>query len=135
MPPQAQERFLRNNQAFQSMSPERQQQIRSRLQQWNRLTPQQQDRLRQNAMIWQHMTPQQQQHIRGDILPKWRQLPPDRRQAIQRRLSVLQNMPDAAREQRLNSPQFMRGLSPEDQAMLRDLSHMRVAGSPEPPGQ
>jgi predicted Fe-S protein YdhL (DUF1289 family) len=135
MPPQAQERFLRNNQRFQSMSPEQQQQIRSRLQQWNRLSPQQQDQIRQNARIWQQMTPEQRQHIRNDVLPQWRQLPADRKQAIARRLSVLQNMPDAAREQRLNSPQFMRGLSAEDQSMLRDLSHMRVAGSPEPPAQ
>jgi hypothetical protein len=62
-------------------------------------------------------------------------LPQDRRQAIQSRLQTLQGMPEPARNQRLNNPEFMKGLSPEDQSMLRDLSRLRVGGSPEPPSE
>lgn len=135
MPPAAQERFLQNDQRFQNMSPEQRQQLRNHLQQLNRLSPAQQDRIRQNARIWQRLTPEDRQHIRNDLLPKWKGLPPDRRQAIQGRLRVLQEMPESARNQRLNSPEFMKGLSPEDQSMLRDLSRLRVGGSPEPPSE
>jgi len=80
------------------------------------------------------MTPQQQSHIRNDVLPKWRQMPVERRQVIRQRLSVLQNMPESARNQRLNDPNFTRGMSEEDKATLRDLSHMHV-GAPDPPSQ
>ena len=62
------------------------------------------------------MTPEQRDHIRNDVLPKWKQMPPDRKQAIQQRLRVLQNMPESARNQRLNDPNFTRGMSEEDRA-------------------
>ena len=77
------------------------------------------------------LTPEQQNHIRADVLPKWRQLPPQRQKAISNRLAVLQNMPESARNQHLNDPNFTRGMSEQDKAMLRDLSHMHV-GAPDP---
>ncbi len=133
MTPQAQDRFLRNNQRFQDLPPDRQDQIRRRLGEWNRLRPEQRDRIRDNERIWDRMTPEQRQHIRQDVLPKWQQLPPERRQTIQRRLRVLRDMPEDARNRRLNDPDFMRGLTAEEQSMLRDLSHVHVGGAPEPP--
>jgi len=81
------------------------------------------------------MTPEQRDHVRNEVLPKWKQMPPDRRQAIQQRLRVLQNMPESARNQRLNDPNFTRGMSEEDRATLRDLSHLHVGGAPDPPGE
>ena len=77
------------------------------------------------------MTPEQRDHVRNDVLPRWRQMPPDRKQAIRNRLRVLQNMPESARNQRLNDPNFTRGMSEEDQSTLRDLSHLHVGGAPE----
>jgi hypothetical protein len=67
-------------------------------------------------------------------MPKWKQLPPQRQNAIQQRLGVLQNMPESARNRHLNDPNFTRGMSEEDKAMLRDLSHMHV-GAPDPPNE
>jgi Protein of unknown function (DUF3106) len=133
MTPQAQERFLRNYQRFQSLSPAERQQLLRRDQEIRRLPPADQDRLRENARRWQQLTPDQRDHIRNNVLPQWKALPPDRRQAVQRRLQLLQDMPESARNQRLNDPGFMKGLAPEDQSMLRDLSRMHVGGSPEPP--
>src|SRR6266481_1956893 len=69
------------------------------------------------------------------VLPKWQQLPPDRKRAIQQRLGVLKNMPESARNQHLNDPNFTRGMSEEDKATLRDLSHLHVGGAPEPPNE
>ena len=81
------------------------------------------------------MTPQQRNHIKNDVLPKWQQLPADRQRAIRSRLNVLKNMPEAARNQHLNDPNFTRGMSDEDKVMLHDLSHLHVGGAPEPPGE
>jgi hypothetical protein len=99
------------------------------------LPPAQQQVLRDRAQVWQRMTPEQQDHIRNEVLPKWKQMPPDRRQAIQQRLRVLQNMPEYARNQRLNDPSFTRGMGEDDRATLRDLSHLHVGGAPEPPNE
>ena len=48
---------------------------------------------------------------------------------------VLQNMPESARNQRLNDPKFTQGMNDEDRATLRDLSHLHVGGAPDPPGE
>jgi hypothetical protein len=114
---QEQQKILENNKRYQSLSPSQKQEFRDRAEAWNKLTP------------------AQQGHIRNDVLPRWRQMPPDRRQAIQQRLRVLQNMPESARNQRLNDPNFTRGMSEEDRATLRDLSHLHVGGPPDPPNE
>jgi len=102
---------------------------------FRQLPPQQQQEFRERAQVWQKMTPEQRDHVRNEVLPKWKQMEPDRRQAIQQRLRVLQNMPESARNQRLNDPNFTRGMSEEDRATLRDLSHLHVGGAPDPPNE
>jgi hypothetical protein len=133
MPPAQRERFFQNSPAFQRMSPAQQNKIRQQFNQWDRMTPQQRADQMQREHVWSQMTPQQREHVKNDVLPRWRQMPPDRRQAIQQRLRVLQNMPESARNQRLNDPRFTEGMSEEDRATLRDLSHLHVGGAPDPP--
>jgi len=99
------------------------------------MTPAQRQELQQRIGIWNHLTPAQKNHIRNDIWPKWRQMPQDRRQAIKQRLRILQNMPEFARNERLNDPKFTQGMSDEDKATLRDLSHMHVGAPPDPPNE
>src|SRR5436853_92494 len=99
------------------------------------LPPAQRQELQERAQVWGKLTPEQRQHIRNDVLPKWQQLPPDRKRAIQQRLGVLKNMPESARNQHLSDPNFTRGMSEEDRATLRDLSHLHVGGAPEPPSE
>jgi hypothetical protein len=118
-----------------ALSPEERQRLQQNERRFNQLTPQQRDDMRRRAEVWQRMTPEQQTHIKNDVLPKWKQLPPDRQRAIQHRLGVLQNMPESARNQHLNDPNFTRGMSEEDKQMLRDLSHQHVGGPPDPPNE
>jgi hypothetical protein len=132
MSPQEQERFMRNNERFKNLLPERQEQIRRRLQNWNRMTPEQQAEFRRREQILEQMTPEQRRSVNQDLLPRWKQLPPERKQAIQRHLGALRNLTEAEREAKLNDPNFVRGLSPEEQQMLRDLSKLRL-GTAEPP--
>jgi hypothetical protein len=127
-PPNVQER-LRN------MTPQEKQRIFQNEERLRHLPPAQQQQLRERAQVWQKMTPEQRDHIRNDVLPRWKQMPPDRKQAIQQRLRVLQNMPESARNQRLNDPNFTRGMSEEDKSTLHDLSHLHVGGAPEPPNE
>jgi predicted Fe-S protein YdhL (DUF1289 family) len=99
------------------------------------MPPAQRQELQGRIATWNRLTPEQKSHIRNDVLPRWKQMPTDRRQAIQQRLRVLQNMPEFARNQRLNDPEFTRGMSEDDKATLRDLSHLHVGGAPDPPGE
>ncbi|MHB8607362.1 MAG: DUF3106 domain-containing protein [Candidatus Acidiferrales bacterium] len=126
-PPQPQRKFS-------DLSPQEKQRVLQNYNRLNSLPPAQRQELQQRIATWNKLTPGQRSHIRNDVLPKWRQMPVDRRQAIRQRLRVLQNMPEFARNQRLNDPEFTRGMSEEDKATLRDLSHLHV-GAPDPPGE
>jgi hypothetical protein len=121
----------RNNQ--QRLSPEERQRVLQNQQRFRQLSPQQQQDMRDRQRVWQQMTQQQRDHIKYEVLPNWRNLPPQRKKAIEQRLGVLQNMPEFARNQHLNDPNFTRGMSAEDRATLRDLSHLHVGGAPDPP--
>jgi predicted Fe-S protein YdhL (DUF1289 family) len=127
-PPNVQERWR-------NMTPQDRQRVLQNEERLRRLPPAQQQVLRDRAQVWNRMTPEQREHIRTNVLPQWRQMPPDRKQAIRQRLRVLQNMPEYARNQRLNDPNFTRGMSEEDRSTLRDLSHLHVGGAMEPPNE
>jgi Protein of unknown function (DUF3106) len=117
----------------QRLSPEERQRVMQNQQRFRQLSPQQQQDMRDRSRVWQQMTPQQRDHIKNEVLPTWRTMPPQRQKAIEQRLGVLQNMPESARNQHLNDPNFTRGMSEEDRATLRDLSHLHVGGAPDPP--
>jgi hypothetical protein len=132
--PQQRERVLQNSKAFQNLSPDKQSRIRQQFNQWDHMSASQQTDLRQKENTWRNLTPGQREYIKSDVLPRWRQMPWDRQQVMKQKLGVLQNMPESARNQRLNDPNFTRGLSDEERSTLQDLSHMHV-GAPDPPGE
>jgi Protein of unknown function (DUF3106) len=134
MSPQQRERVLQNSKAFQNLSPDKQSRIRQQFNQWDRMSASQQADLRQKENTWRSLTPGQREYIKNDVLPRWRQMPWDRQQVMKQKLSVLQNMPESARNQRLNDPNFTRGLNDEERSTLQELSHMHV-GAPDPPGE
>lgn len=132
--PAQRERVLQNSRAFQNLSIDKQNRIRQQFNQWDHMTPQQRNSLRQNEQTWRELTPGQRDYIKNDVLPKWRQMPWDRQQVLKQKLGVLQNMPESARNQRLNDPNFTRGMSDDEKSMLRELSHTHV-GAPDPPAE
>ena len=125
MSPEEQERFMRNNQRFQNLPPQRQAQIRRNLQMWNRLSPTERNAIRDRERIWEQMSPEQRQYVRNVLVPKWQAMPPERRQVINGRLHVLQGMTTQQAADAMKDPQFLRGLSPEEQSMLRDVYSLR----------
>jgi hypothetical protein len=131
--PQQRDRVLQNSRTFQNLAPEQQNRIRNQFNQWDRMSSQQRADLREKENTWRSLTPQQRDYIKSDVMPRWRQVPWQRQQVIQQKLGVLQNMPESARNRRLADPNFTRGMSDEDRAMLHDLSHLHVGGAPDPP--
>ncbi|MGC1485653.1 MAG: DUF3106 domain-containing protein [Candidatus Acidiferrum sp.] len=127
IPPQTQRRFS-------DLSPQEKQRVIENYNRLNKMPPAQRQELRERTATWNKLTPQQRSHIRNDVLPKWRQMPVQRRQAIRQRLRVLQNMPEFARNERLSDPKFTEGMSDEDRQTLRDLSHLHV-GAPDAPNE
>ncbi len=119
---------------FDSLPRQEQQKILQYNKSFEKLAPAQRQQREEAARNWTHLTPEQQNHVRSDVIPKWKQMPKGRQDAIQHRLAVLRNMPESARNQHLNDPNFTRGMSEEDKAMLRDLSHLHV-GAPDPPNE
>jgi Protein of unknown function (DUF3106) len=129
MPPGEQERFMRNNEKFQSLPPERQAQIRQNLQKWNNLSPEQQNRIRATERMLENLTPEQREHFRNDIVPTLAAMPPGRRARVIGHWRRLQGMTAEEQQAALNDPRFMQGLSPEEQATVRDLNSL---GAPPP---
>jgi hypothetical protein len=133
--PQQRERVFQNSRAFQSLAPDKQNKIRQQFNQWDRMTPSQRSDLQRNEQVWEKLTPGQRDHLKNEVIPRWRQMPWDRQQMMKQKLGVLQNMPESARNQRLNDPNFTRGMSDDERSMLHDLSHTHVGGLPEAPTQ
>lgn len=127
-PPASQRRFS-------DLSPQQRQKVVEDYNRLSRMSPAQRQELQRRGEIWRQLTPAQRTHIKNDVLPKWRQMPSERRQAIRQRLHILQNMPEFARNERLNDPRFTQGMSEEDKSTLRDLSHLHVGAPPDPPNE
>jgi hypothetical protein len=124
MSPQEQQRYMQNNERFRSLPPQQQAQIRNNLQKWNNLSPTERNAMNDRARTWQRMSPQQRQYAQSNLLPKWQSMSPQRKQIVTGRLHTLQGMSPSERQEALNDPQFMRGLSPDEQSVLRGLDSL-----------
>jgi hypothetical protein len=118
---------------FDNLNPEQKQRVLENYKNYEKRTPAEKQQIQEAKKNWDGLTDTQKTHIKNDVMPKWKQLPPDRQRAIRSRLNVLKNMPESARNQHLSDPNFTRGMNEEDKAMLHDLSHLHVGGAPEPP--
>ena len=123
--PEEQQRFMENNERFKSLPPERQAQIRRNLEQWNRLSPEQKSAIQDRERLFESLSPQQRQYVRNSLLPRWQAMPVERRQLLLGRLRVLRDLSPAERDAKLKDPNFMQGLSPDEQQTLRDLNQLR----------
>jgi hypothetical protein len=76
------------------------------------------------------MSPEKQQYVQNTLLPKWQQMSPERKQLVTGRLHTLQGMNSTERQAALNDPQFMRGLNPDEQSVLRGLDSLNTPSHP-----
>lgn len=134
MSPTDQERFLNNNERFKNMTPEQKARVRENLQRWNQLTPAQRQEMRERQKVFASLTPQERQYVRDTLLPRWQNMPANRKRAVTEHLRQLQGLDDAQRQAKLNDPAFLEGLNPDEQEMLRSLSRLRVGAGEGPSG-
>jgi len=123
MSPQEQERALRNDPSFRQLSPERQQQLVNRLREFNSRPPEQRQRILDRMETFEHLPQDQRQQLRS-MYGQMRNLPDDRRFAVRQAVRQLGGMSPAERERMLNSPQFQRRFSPQEQNLVRGLAEL-----------
>jgi hypothetical protein len=101
--------------ALSSLPPERRVRIETRLEKLKNMTPEQKAQLEK----FHSLPPEQQQKVR-QLSQRIQALPADRKMAVQKELKSLKSMPDDEREKRVNSPDFQKKFSPDEQEILRE---------------
>jgi len=123
LPPQEQERALRNDPAFRQLPPERQEQLINRLRNFNNRPPEERQRILNRMETFEHLPQGERQQVRN-LYGQMRELPDDRRMAVRQAARQLSGMSPGERERMLNSPQFRRRFSPQEQNLVRGLAQL-----------
>ena len=76
--------------------------------------------------IWEHMTLGQKQQAR-QVFQQFRQLPPDRRQVINRTIRGMRNLPPEQRDHLIDSEQYRNAFSPQERSILHGAAHLPLA--------
>jgi hypothetical protein len=138
LPPEQQEKFLKNNRYFQSLSPERQQQIRDFLRsgdqhphspgffgQLRDLPPDQQDKVLKNDARFQSLPPERQQQIREN-LQRWNAATPEQRQMLREREEIVESLSPEQRDQlRQIFPRWRQLPNDRRQALMQSFVKLR----------
>jgi len=125
-PPQEQERALRNDPSFRQLPPDRQQQLVDRLHDFNNRPPEQRQRMLDRMETFEHLPPGQRQQLRS-MWGQMHDLPDDRRFAVRQAVRQMGGMTPAERDRWMNSPQFQRRFSPQEQNLVRGLADLEPA--------
>jgi hypothetical protein len=109
--------------ALEALPPDRRQKIEARLVHLQKLTPDERAQLRDRLEKFNNLSPGQQKEVR-QLAQKVRALPDNRRPVVKRELEALRNLPEAERESRVNSPEFKKKFSGDEQEILRQSSNL-----------
>lgn len=132
LPPKEQERVLKNDRRFRRLPAARRQQIRENLKQWNQLSPEQKQQVRRREQIYSQLSAAQRRHVR-EMSGEWRKLPPAKRRKVRMELRRMRGMTPGERRKFLDSPEFRKHYSPEEQNILRGLGRLFPRdGAPAP---
>lgn len=123
LPPAEQERALRNDPGFRQLPPQRQEQLMDRLRHFNNRPPEERQRILNRMQTFEHLPQPERQRVRN-LYGQMRDLPDDRRMAVRQAARQLSGMSPAERERMLNSPQFRRRFSPQEQNLVRGLAQL-----------
>jgi hypothetical protein len=120
LPPQAQQRALRNEPGFRRLPPAEQQRLSNRLRQLDAMPPAQRQRTLQRVEAWERLSPMQRQQVRTAVQQVGR-LPYPRQQALHQEFRDLCRMPPGQRQAVFNSAQFRNQFSNNERHMLKTL--------------
>jgi hypothetical protein len=120
LPPQDQERLLRNDPAFSHQAPAQQQREMQQLHNVDQMPEQQRERrLARNEML-ERLSPQQRMNL-NQASRSFAALPPDRRQMMGRAFQDLRGVPLDQRETVLNSARYQGQFSPQERDILTNF--------------
>lgn len=120
LPPQAQERALRNEPGFNRLPPRQQQRLFNRLQQLNAMPSGRRERTLQRMEAMEKLSHGQRQQVRS-TMRQVTQMPEDRRRMMHKAFRDLTQLPPEQRQSILESPQFKRQFSDQERQMLGTL--------------
>lgn len=103
------------------LPPARARLIRQRIWRYNHMQPEERQALRQRYQTFSQLPPDKQQTVR-ERLREFRRVPPGRRPLVRREFEQLRLLPEAQRQTRIDSDEFRRQFSPQEQQIIRDLS-------------
>ena len=129
LPPEEQEKVLRNNERFQRLPKERKEQLLERLRRFQALSPEQRGRIEQRYENFRRLTPDQRRRAREIYSQHWRGLPAERRQAVIQEFRRLQRMSLDERKTYIARPEIQRRFNSEERKLLNDLSALPAGGS------
>jgi hypothetical protein len=132
LPPEEQEKVLRNSERFQELPKERQEQLIQRLHRFQELPPDQKDMIMQRFGAFNRLSPEQRQKTR-ELLPRWRGLPQDRRDALQDEFRKMRGMTPDEREKYLSGREMDSRFSSDERDLLKQLNSLEPPFPPPPP--
>ena len=130
LPMPEQQRALESEPGFRELPAQTQQRMRDRLTQLNNMRPADRQRIIERNEAMEHLSVPQRQQVRGAML-QLGSLPEDRRGVVARTFRQLRTMPDAERQQYLNSPAFRSQYNDQERLTLNGL----MAVEPYIPGR
>jgi hypothetical protein len=132
LPPAEQQRALERDPAFQHLPPERQQALRQHLDHFNSLPPEQRQRVLQRMETWARLTPAQKDRARN-VFSQYRNLPEDRRQALNRAYRNLHDMAPQDRQRAIDSPAYRNTFTDQERDILHGMADLNVGPPPNVP--
>jgi hypothetical protein len=128
LPPDQQEKQLRQDPSFRSLSPEKQNHLLDRLRNFNSQPPEKKAKILDRMETFEHMTPEQQTAARN-LYQRYRNLPEDQRTKVLQAYRRLRGMPPQARNQLLSSDEFHNDFTDDERDLLRGMTDLNVEPS------
>ena len=89
------------------------------------MPPERQQQVLRRMETWEHLTKQQKEDFRS-FDSQFKNLPPDRRQAVKNAIQTLRAMPPDARQHEIESGRFSQ-FSPQERQVLNNAAHLPLA--------
>ena len=126
LPPEAQEKALRESERFQKLPQERQERLLDRLRRFQALPPEQRDMIEQRGAFFRQLTPEQRDKVREMYFKHWRTLPPERQKIVMEEFRKLREMSPDEKERYLARPEMEGRFNADERELLHELGSFPV---------
>ncbi len=120
LPLEQQQRALESEPGFRELPAQTQQRMRDQLSQLNSMKPEDRSRFLEHNEAMERLSVPQRQQVRS-VAVQLASLPEDRRRAVRKAYRDLHAMPDAQRQQYMNSPAFRSQFNDQERGTINSL--------------